>query len=154
MPAKNLTPADRLSLNKAEDLTTIASYRVATVGNEGVTSTPNGLMMSKRLTLLSVGEINPFCEEGVEDDIARFKTPEEAEEARDKYVREMAGVGITAKVVVTAVNAAGTVLAIDGEFISVPDDEFVDDGSGDWKDDECEGGMCNMDGVCDKHQSR
>lgn len=153
MSKKRLRPEDVLALNKAEDLTTIVSYRLAVVSNDAVTSSPQGLVLSKKLTYLSVGEVNPFCDELCTDDIVKFKTPEEAEAVRDKYVSDMQSVGMNQRVVVAGVNAGGTILAIDGEYTGTPEDEVVDEFE-DWRDDECEGGQCNMDGVCDKHRGK
>ena len=123
MSKKNLRPEDILSLNRAEDLTTISSYRVAVVGNDAITSSAAGLLLSKKVTFLSVGELNPFCAELVADEIMKFKTPDEAEIARDKYAAEMSSVGMNLNVVVTGVNAAGTILAINGEYTGQPEDE-------------------------------
>ena len=126
MSKSKLRPEDLLALNKAEDLISVVAYRVAVAVSGAITQTAEGPVINKRLAFLSVGEIDPFCDELYADDIAGFKTPEAAENARDKYTADVSSIGIKQKLVVVGVNAAGTILMIDGEFASDLTDEPVE----------------------------
>jgi hypothetical protein len=110
-----LRPADTLSMKLADDLVTIDHYRIRLRTDDG------------KQREITVGEAYPHCDDLYSDDIAKFKTPEEAEAARDEFVSVNNSIGLRTDAVVVGVSSAGVVLAVDGQAVSLPND-IEDDG--------------------------
>lgn len=105
---------DELSMLLADDLITIDHYRVAL---------RDPYRDIKRMRYITVGEIDPNCDDVLTDDIAKYGDPEEAEEGRDAFARVNELLGVPTDAVVVGVSEVGVVLAIDGQFVTTPNQE-------------------------------
>lgn len=72
-------------------------------------------------------EVNPFCEESVEEHIAEFSTEREATEARQSFQRANESVGLHTQVVVVGFSAGGKIMSVDGELIKLKSKEDESD---------------------------
>jgi hypothetical protein len=109
-----LRKSDTASMGLADDLVTIDHYRIRLRTDDG------------KQREITVGEANPYCDDLVSDDIAKYQTPEEAESARDEFVSANRAIGLPTDAAVVGVSSAGVVLAVDGEPVLLPNDN--DDG--------------------------
>ncbi len=109
-----LRKSDTASMGLADDLVSIDHYRVRLRTEDG------------KQREITMGEANPYCDDLVSDDIAKYQTPEEAEAARDEFVIANNAIGLPTDAVVVGVSSAGVVLAVDGEPVTLPDDDGDD----------------------------
>ena len=115
---------DELSMVMADDLISIDHYRVGLRPPPRKTSRAIDLIDPvQSIKYLTIGEVDPHCDDLISDDVAKYKSPEEAEDARDKFNNVNNVLGIPTDAVVVGVNSAGVVMAVDGQSVTLPDEE-------------------------------
>ncbi len=104
-------------VENADDVTSIDHYRISILSE----FRSPGVVTPIQNRWVTVSEIDPDCEAVIDDNIVKFETPEDAEEARDMFAQTNSLIGLQLDAAVVGVNAAGVILAIDGENVLLPD---------------------------------